>query len=146
MLFKPIFLHYILLIFQVIEIIGGGGQNNTFQCPSIFSLGATAPPPPSRSTHLSVSHSLHCLHSPCCRIVRTLSDDSVAQVINVLWRRCIDLTLQSPLPPPPPERRWIINLLVHLIQCICTQFFNNYIKETHFRRPTPLHQHSEGKV
>ena len=28
-----LFLHYILLVFQVVEIIGGGGQNDMFASP-----------------------------------------------------------------------------------------------------------------
>ena len=45
-LFKPIFLHYILIV-QVVEIIGGGGAKR-YVCPppNIIIRGAAAPPPP----------------------------------------------------------------------------------------------------
>ena len=40
MLFKPILvLHNLLWIFQVVEIIGGGGGIDMFAPPPIFSLG-----------------------------------------------------------------------------------------------------------
>ena len=42
--FKPILASYIMN-FQVVEIIGGGEQNNMF-APQYFHWGATAPLPP----------------------------------------------------------------------------------------------------
>ena len=46
--FLNLFLHYILWIFQVVEIIGGGGAKRYVCHPNIF-MGATAPcPPPPR--------------------------------------------------------------------------------------------------
>ena len=41
-----LFLHYILLIFQVVENIGGGGGQNDMFPPPIFSFGGRLPPPP----------------------------------------------------------------------------------------------------
>ena len=43
-----LFLHYILLIFQVVEITGGGGYKR-YVCPpppNIFIGGGSPPPPP----------------------------------------------------------------------------------------------------
>ena len=42
-----IFLHYILLIFQVVGIIGGGGERYVCPPPNIF-IGGDCPPPPPR--------------------------------------------------------------------------------------------------
>ena len=44
--FLNLFLHYILLIFQVVEIIGGGGER--YVCPPIFSWGWRLRPLPPR--------------------------------------------------------------------------------------------------
>ena len=53
-----LFLHYILLIFQVVEIIGGGGGQNDMFATQIFSLGGDCPllPPPPGSTPLIADH------------------------------------------------------------------------------------------
>ena len=42
--FLNLFLHYILWIFQVVEIMGGGGE--TMFATPIFSWGQSPPPPP----------------------------------------------------------------------------------------------------
>ena len=44
--FLNLFLHYILLIFQVVEIIGGGGGKTICLPPNIFIGGRLPPPPP----------------------------------------------------------------------------------------------------
>ena len=42
-----LFLHYILSSFQVVNIIGGGGQNDTFAL-NVFIWGRLPPPPQDR--------------------------------------------------------------------------------------------------
>ena len=66
LLFKPILALHILLIFQVVEIIGGGGGKTICLPPNIFIGGATAPP---GSTHLITFVEQHSLKSRHIKII-----------------------------------------------------------------------------
>ena len=74
--FFKLFLHYILLFFQIVKIIGGGGETICLPPPPNILIGGDCPPPPPPPIDASV-------HLWMNLIKRTID---IQQIYKLLWK------------------------------------------------------------